>query len=345
MAAKKPAKSKVKKSAKPKTNKPLIVGTATAKPGTKSTGWLQLAELPDGQPLQIPVIAVRGAKPGPTLWVEACIHGDEYAGTFIIHEFIRRLNPKAMSGNVVAVPALNITAFQAGKRTSPFEIHGTGDLNRNFPGSADGTLTEQMGHAIFSAITKTADYLIDFHTGYVRETRWLLYANVEGVVGKMSERLARAYGFDVILPAPPTTLGASAFMNAAKRGIPSIIVESGGFGPAFDDRIVADSAERLVNVARMLGIVSGKPAERGKLTYVADFAWVNSRQGGLFRPSVLGGQRIAKGDVIGRFYDLYGELVEEARAPASGIVLTLHPGPMMATGDTLIQIGVNPREV
>ncbi|MBM3567388.1 MAG: peptidase M14 [Alphaproteobacteria bacterium] len=342
------AKTKSKTKSKPAAAKrpaDLVLGDARAKPGSKASGWLRLGDLPDGQPLAIPVHLVNGAKPGPCLWVQACIHGDEYCGAFTVNALVERLDPKALAGRVIALPALNITAFQAGRRTSPFEMHGTGDLNRCFPGNAEGTITEQMGHGIFTALKAHADYLIDYHTGGVKETRWTLYADLPGKVGEAGAGLARAYGFKVVLPTPPTTLGASAFINAAKQGIPSLIVESGGFGPAFDSHLVEDGAERLCNVARHLGMLAGKVKDFGRQTFISDFAWINGTTGGLFRPTVKGGERIAKGQVIGRFTDLYGALIEEAKAPAAGIVLTTHPGPMMATGDTLIQIGLNPKEV
>ncbi|MGQ0663385.1 MAG: succinylglutamate desuccinylase/aspartoacylase family protein [Pseudomonadota bacterium] len=320
------------------------VGSAIAARGKKAEGWLRIGELPDGRPMETPVVAINGAKPGPTLWIEACIHGDEYAGCFILHEFLRSVDPKKLAGALVLLPALNITAFNAAQRTSPFEIHGTGDLNRGFPGDPAGVPTEQMGHAIFREMTRVADYVIDFHTGGTYETRWALFAKVPGKVGVKSEAMARAFGFDPLLPTPPTTLRSSAFINAAKKGIPAMIVESGGFGSAFDEKLVADGAERLGNVARHLKMLAGAVQDYGKLRYLTDFAWINAPTGGLYRPTVRGGETIRRGEVIGRYFDLYGDPIGEVKSPQDGIVLTANPGPMMTNGDTLIQIGLHPAE-
>jgi len=322
----------------------LAVGSASAAPGTAGTGWLKIGEMPDGRPMEIPVIVVNGARPGPTLWIQACIHGDEYCGCFIAQDFANGLDPADMTGAVVTLPTLNGTAFNAGRRTSPFDITGGWDLNRCFPGVRDGAPTEQMAHAIFQEILRVADAMIDFHTGGTKETRWLLYANVEGEVGQRSEAMARAFGFEVILPTPPTTLTGSAFINAAKRGIPGIIVESGGYGPAFDRHLVEEGAAKLADVARQLGILPGAAPKNGPFTYLGDFAWINAPRGGLYRPVLRGGERVKQGEPIGRFYDLYGDLIEEVKAPASGIVLTAHPGPALPAGETLIQIGTSPRE-
>ena len=53
---------------------------------------------------------------------------------------------------------------------------------------------------------------------------------------------------------------------------------------------------------------------------------------------------IKKGQVIGRYYDMFGEPVEDAKAPEAGVVLNMHPGPLMISGETLIHIGLEPRD-
>jgi predicted deacylase len=56
------------------------------------------------------------------------------------------------------------------------------------------------------------------------------------------------------------------------------------------------------------------------------------------------GQRISKGDVVGRYFDVHGELIEEAKSPHSGIVLAIFNGPAMPTGEVLVHVGLDPRE-
>src|SRR5436190_14115055 len=154
------------------------IGSAISRGAGLTKGFLELAELPDGRPIQIPVMILRGEKPGPTLWLHGCVHGNEYCGTFIIHEVLRGLTPADLKGAVVALPALNITAFEKNQRMSPFEGYNAGDLNRNFPGKADGSVTQQMAHAIYAPLKTYADYFIDFHTAMTPDVRWALYANI-----------------------------------------------------------------------------------------------------------------------------------------------------------------------
>lgn len=323
--------------------KVIEVGSAVSRAPGVSKGSLNVGDLPDGSPVDIPVVIVRGAKDGPTLWLHGCVHGNEYCGTFIIHEFIRELNPEDVSGTIVALPVLNRTAFQRNQRMSPFEGMGGGDLNRCFPGRADGSVTEQMGSAIYAVLKRHADLLIDFHTAMTADTRWALFADMGGEVSAKGLEMAKAFGFVHTLPAPKGILGGSSMMAAAADGIPSLIVEAGGMGPAFTPDIVKDGAERLRNVARRMRVLAGAVKDYGSLTLFSNFDWVCSKQGGLYTQLVSCGDTVAAGQVIGHYYDVFGDPAGDAIAPNAGIALAVHPGPVISRGETLIHIGLEPR--
>ena len=323
----------------------LSVGSASLSgPGT-ANGWLTVGDLPHGRPIELPVVLVKGPEPGPIVWMQAGIHGNEYSGTFIIHEFLRKLDPARLKGAIVAIPAVNITAYQSGTRGSPFDIYGGSDMNRVFPGKADGTLTEQMAHHLYAAFKGVASAFIDFHTAWMGSTRWSLFTRVPGEVGERAEAMARAFGYPVILPSGPHVLPTSMFTVAAQAGIPGLMVEAGGKNFAFTAELVVDGAERLRNVLRKLGLLEEPlTPPRGKSVFIKDFAWVRSTRGGLFQPLVSCGDRIEKGQVVGRHYDLFGNLVEEAKTPYAGVVVNMFPGPLMVSGETLVHVGLEPRD-
>ncbi len=321
------------------------VGSAEASAAGVARGELRVGDTPDGEVITIPVAIVRGAGEGPVLWLHGCVHGDEYCGAFIIHEVLRTVDPAGLAGVVVALPILNITASHRGQRMSPFATFGHGDLNRCFPGMPDGAFTDQMAYAIYGELRRWANYFVDFHTALTPDTRWALFANAPGEVGSKAEGMARAFGLKSTLPAPMEILGGSAMMAAARDGIPSLIVEMGGIGPAFERETIMEGAERLRNVMRHLEMLPGPPTEHGPLTYFSNFAWVNATRGGLFEPAVRCGERLDKGTLLGRYMSAHGDILEEVVSPCAGIVLAMHPGPAMATGDVLVHIGLDPREV
>ena len=321
------------------------IGTAVSTSTGLAKGELHVADMPDGAPINIPVAVLRGKGDGPTLWMEACVHGDEYCGAFIIHEVLRTVAADDLNGTIIALPVLNLTGFQRNQRVSPFEAFGYGDMNRCFPGKPDGSLTEQMAHVVYGHMKKHADYLIDIHTALTVDVRWALYANADGEVGDKGAGIARAFGYKSTLPAPMDILGGSALMTAAKDGIPSFIIEAGGIGQAFDRETVTDAAERLRNVMRHLGMLAGDVTDYGPQYDFSTFAWINATRGGLFQPAVACGQRVEEGTVLGRYFDVFGDVVEEPRSPHAGIVLAINCGPLMPTGDILMHLGLNPRDI
>jgi predicted deacylase len=323
----------------------LRIGTAVLDGVGTARGSLKVGDMPDGRLVQIPVLLGRGAAPGPTLWLHGCVHGNEACGAFVLHRLFRGLDPAALSGTLVALPILNITAFRARQRMSPFEGYAGGDLNRCFPGKPDGTHTEQMAHAIYTELRAHADYFVDLHTAMTADVRWALFANAPGEVGRKAEGMARAFGFTSTLPAPMDVLAGSAMMTAASDGIPSLIVEAGGKGPAFTAALVAEVVERLQNVMRHVGMLRGPVTEHGPLTYFSNFAWVRAVRGGLFQRAVRCGERLMIGTVLGHYYDPWGQPTGEALSPHAGIVLAINPGPVMTSGETLVHIGLDPREV
>jgi uncharacterized protein len=321
--------------------KRMEIGTAVSEGPGRPDGMLQVGWLPDGSPMEIPVTIVRGREDGPTVWMHGCVHGNEYCGAFSIHALVRELELER--GTVVALPVLNITGFQRLQRMSPYEGYHGGDLNRCFPGKRDGTLTEQMAFHIFEQLRQHATHFVDVHTAFTEDTHWALYSPPSGPASAVAHGMARAFGFQHTLPTPLDTLVGSALTELARQGIPGMIIEAGGIGPAFSPETVADSAERFRNVLRQLEMIPGKVTDYGDLTLFSNFAWVNATRGGLFRPAVKCGNRIEKGDLVGRYYDVYGDLIEEAKSPFAGVVLAIGGGPVMPNGEILIHVGLDPR--
>jgi predicted deacylase len=323
--------------------KEIIIGTASSTKAGRATGTLDVGSAPDGAKIAVPVVIVQGEKDGPVLWLHGSVHGNEYCGTYIIHEFLRGLKPSELTGAVVAIPVVNVPAFQSNRRTSPFEIFNGGDMNRQFPGDSGGVATQQMAGVIFAEMKRHAGAFVDFHTAITPDVRWALFPKADGNVGATSEKMARAFGYRDTLPAPMTILPGSAMMSAANEGIPGLIVECGGKGPAFTAEAVKDASERLRNVACALGMLPGRPTAAQPMTFFSNFLWVTASRGGLFEKAVSCGDSIAEGDVVGRYLDVWGDPAGEMRAPRGGVVLAINGGPIIGQGETLVHIGLDPR--
>src|SRR6476659_6660182 len=91
--------------------KSFSVGTASAQPGQKVTGTIEVPPGVDAG-LSIPVAVVNGAKPGPVLALVAGSHGTEYTSIIALEKLIGMLNPAETSGTVIIVPLINIQSFE-----------------------------------------------------------------------------------------------------------------------------------------------------------------------------------------------------------------------------------------
>ena len=70
----------------------LRIGTAVLDGTGIARGYLKVGDMPDGRPMQSPVLLAHGARPGPTLWIHGCVHGNEACGAFVVHRLMRELD-------------------------------------------------------------------------------------------------------------------------------------------------------------------------------------------------------------------------------------------------------------
>src|SRR5262252_3738005 len=116
------------------------VGNASAAPGQKSTGYLEVPAGVDAA-TNIPVIVINGEKRGPILALVSSAHGTEYTSIIAIEKLINLLDPSQIAGTVILVPLVNIQSFeQKVPHVNPIDNKS---MNRFYPGKSDGTQTER----------------------------------------------------------------------------------------------------------------------------------------------------------------------------------------------------------
>ena len=134
------------------------------RPGTVVRRRVAVATWPDGSPLTLPILVATGA-PGPALYVQGGLHGDEIVGVEAARQIVAAVRASEIRGTLVSVPIANPPAFMSRQRGWPFEARGPIDMNRVCPGDANGPLTARIARAIFDGILPSADYCLDFHGG------------------------------------------------------------------------------------------------------------------------------------------------------------------------------------
>ena len=201
----------------PESQSPLV---ASLERGVSVRMKIKVGLRTDGSDLDLPIFVVKGRHPGPVLWIQGCLHGDEYAGSRAIHHFINKINPEKLCGAIIAVPVVNILAWEQKRRVSYVDNL---DLNRVFPGSAEKTWTHFLAFHLLETISQNAHYVIDLH-GY-RSSYFALCFRQEDEPGAFALELALASGSPVVVNVSETWLEHSLFAVLTRRGIPAIIIE------------------------------------------------------------------------------------------------------------------------
>jgi len=142
-------------------NKEIVVGGQTVSPGEEKLLKISIDRLPTGTLIDIPVYVFNAKKPGPTILVQAGLHGDEINGIEIVRRMLAEKRFKVNKGAVIAVPILNIFGFIHFSRDVP----DGKDVNRSFPGTKSGSMASRIAYHYVNEIMHQIDYSIDLHTG------------------------------------------------------------------------------------------------------------------------------------------------------------------------------------
>jgi len=321
----------------------LTVGTGTAQRGQTVHGVIEVPAGVDAR-TSIPVAVVHGGRPGPVLAVVAGAHGTEYASIVAVERLIGLLDPAALSGSVILVPLVNVPSFQqVVPHLNP--VDGK-NMNRFYPGRADGTQTERASLAITRQVVEQSDHLIDMHGGDLDESlRPYTYWTVTGRAAQddASRAMALAFGLDHIIIStdrPPDPAASRYLENTATtRGKPSITVEAGHAGTVEPEDVQA-LVEGTLSVMRHLKMLPGDPRPVTHPVWIEKLVSPASDATGIFYPLVKRGAYVERAMKIGYVTDYVGRVVSEVTAPEAGVLLYIRAVPSVNKGDTIGSIGV-----
>lgn len=314
-------------------------------PGTKESFSLKIGEMPNGMPYLVPVLVATGAEDGPTLFVNGAMHGDEPLSTAVISETWRALDPKKLRGRFLATPMANFAAVATRTRRNIIEMYpGPHDMNRVFPGDADGIITERIAALLMSKFVSAADYVFDVHTVTVGG-EWEPYVAIpkEGDASapadliKRSRELGQAFGTRLIVEGH--SVAGSLADAARQQGRAASMVE---FGVA--NRILEKERELgrkglagIMGFAGMLDTsVSGQPRRQRVLSEVKR---LKVNRGGLLRLFVDLMEDVTKGQPIGEVVGFDSGVVEHLVAPFDGVVCRVTTTAVVGTGDFYAFVG------
>ena len=313
---------------------PLELAGSTVAPGRTAEIDLEVGRLVTGSPLAMPVIAMHGRVAGPTIWVNAAIHGDEINGVEIVRRVRAALDPRRIRGTVILVPVVNVHGFMTGDRYFPDRR----DLNRSFPGSHNGSQASQVAQAFMRHIVGRSDIGIDLHTGSGHR------ANLPQIRGDLDDTATRnlALAFDAPVMLHSANRDGSLRAAATKLGKPVLLFEAGEAW-RFDEVSIATGTRGVLNVLAALDMIDAEPdseSSRPPLHPVEcrSSRWVRARRGGLVSLWPNLGDQVLRGQPIGQIHDTRGKRLSRLTAPTGGIVIGETRDPVVNQGDAIVHI-------
>lgn len=277
--------------------------------------------------LELQKKVITGTTASPHLLITGGVHGDEFEPMSAIRRLMRAVEPTQLRGKLTLVPVVNEPAFLRGTRTAEDEL----DLARICPGDPNGSITEQVGHAL-SELIRTADYYIDLHTGGNIMEVWPMSGY--GLVADqemldVQRRMAKAINLPFIWGTDGTLKGRSLSI-AREAHVPAIYTEYLGSGKCHPAGVDA-YFEGCLNVMGELGMIDREQPE-SRVQHIVEDARPSSGHmqirnpspiTGLFEPQVELGSIVEAGQPLGTVADVLGDNVVTVPSNETGFILTL----------------------
>ncbi|MEZ8155351.1 succinylglutamate desuccinylase/aspartoacylase family protein [Vibrio splendidus] len=312
-----------------KPNQPFELLGYTVQPGQRMEIELQAAQLYTHSPLSIPIEIIHGRQAGPTLMVNAAIHGDELNGVEIARQLTNAIDPKKLKGTLLVVPIVNVFGFIHKSRYLPDRR----DLNRCFPGSEKGSLTSRIAHTFFENVAKHCDYILDLHTGAIHRT------NLPQIRANLSNpetlRIAKAFATPVVIDSP--LRDGSLRSEAEKLGIPVLTYE-GGEALRFDHLAIRAGYLGVHQVMKEIGMLRPNRKKLPEPVLSKSTSWIRAESDGILRNMVRLGEQVEAGQTLAYISSPLGHQEGQVITTKGGIVIGQQTLPLVNEGDAVFHI-------
>lgn len=305
--------------------------------GSNGLVKIDIADLPSGTKIDLPVHVFRSAKEGPVLLVCAGLHGDEVNGVEIIRQtLVQKYYSNLKRGSVIAMPLINIYGFINFSRAVP----DGKDVNRSFPGSQKGSLAAQVANVLSKTIFPQIDFAIDCHTG--GSARYNYPQIRYSLNDEKSKELALAFN-------PPVMLGNQvidkSFRKEALKQGKSTIVFEGGESLRYDGFSIQVALRGIRKVLQHLQMIEPEiekdlndPNDPIVTHSFTKTTWQRAETSGLFIWEKSSGFFVKEGELLGSIHDPHNAYQIDVKAVKDGFILGHNNATVVNQGDALFHL-------
>ena len=287
-----------------------------------------------GRAVRVPVVVARGRKDGPIFGLTSALHGNELNGVPVIHRLLETIDLGRLRGTIIAVVVANVIGFDRRQR----EFSDGTDLNHVMPGKSVGNAAEIYAYQLFERIgLGRLDYLVDLHTASFGRIN-SLYVRAD-LSDEICASMAYLLGPQIVVHNPPsdhTLRGA-----AMDHGVPAITVEIGNpqrFQPKYIRSTLA-GLRALLAFAKMTPHKVRPPRASSPFVCSRSF-WLRTDHGGLLEVLVDITDGVARGQLIARLTNVFGDVTRSYVAPEDGVVIGKSVDPVARSGDRILHLGI-----
>lgn len=306
--------------------------------GRRTDGFINYGQKPDLSQYQIPVIVVKGTRPGKTLLVDGAMHGDETEGSEAIIKVAAELENTDFAGTFIGVPALNMEAFSVISRAT---LTDGFNLNRVFPGTKDKYITHYLAAEYMDRVVSHADAVINFHGGgdvlhLEPLSAYLPSDGPDDTAAQVSLEMAEAFNVKYLWCQQNLPFDGITSLEYKKAfNIPTIIPEVGSQCSRFfnRDRDIDICYRGIKNVMAYFEMIPPTGDEPVKDKMHIELNYLHARNGGLQKLCKRENEIVKEGETLGVIDDIFGRRVEELKAPFPGVVIGYWSVPVIRPGD------------
>lgn len=312
-------------------NKTVVINGERIEPGENKLVKITISRLPTGTLIDIPVHVFNAKKAGPTILVQAGLHGDEINGVETLRRMLENKDFAIQKGTVIVVPILNIFGFIHFSRDVP----DGKDVNRSFPGSKTGSLASRMAYHYTNEILPQIDFGIDLHTGGGQRHNYpqVRYTAHDTISKELAEKFNAPFYF-------ASKLIRGSFRKAAFDMKKPILVYEAGESMRFDECSIETAIKGIKNILSDCEMLSFKNDSKNLSIHLKNTKWVRASRAGMFIPDVDNGSKIIKGQVLGVVTDTFAKKSKKIIAPMNGHVFCVNHQAVVNQGDALFHVGI-----
>lgn len=289
-----------------------------------------------GSDLTVVTVAAeqRRAK-GRVVVVTANVHGDECSGVGAILRLVPLLETRLVRGTVHLYPTLNPEGLERRSRKVPDDDQ---DLNRLFPGEAEGSPSERLAHAVWTDIcARQPDLVVDLHADAPESLPYALLDRATNLrpaaraaLEAPTRALAEASGLTVLHEYPEDRYAryrldrslTGAVLNRLQ--VPAVTIEA---GPRLylQDAAVQTMVDAVMGMLAALEMVTDHTTPHA--SRVEGGPWrrdsgPRASVSGILSARVPPGRLLAPGEPVAEVRSLAGGLLEELVAESPGFVVS-----------------------